>query len=175
MQLEDQQQGHVSMQESCLICFIHSFSYQKNTKQDLSSKVNVLESRIQQLESVLVSMFPREKETASTHQTPVQNSLKSRPKSVGMARTCAELRAADPSASSGLHMIDPDGQGVGDDPISVYCDMTTGNNDKLFPVFFQNKTLSLYCLCRYDSNSSRQRFAAGCGPLRRTRMLFESN
>lgn len=107
-QLEAQQQSH------------------KNTKQDLLSKVNVLESRIQQLESVFVSMFPREKETITTHQTSVQNSFENRPKSIGMARTCAELRAADPSVSSGLHLIDPDGQGVGDSPISVYCNMTTG-------------------------------------------------
>ncbi len=25
-----------------------------------------------------------------------------------------------------MHWIDPDGQGVGDDPIYVYCDMTSG-------------------------------------------------
>lgn len=71
-------------------------------------------------------MFPGEKETITTHQTSVQNSFENRPKSIGMARTCAELRAADPSVSSGLHLIDPDGQGVGDSPISVYCNMTTG-------------------------------------------------
>jgi hypothetical protein len=44
----------------------------------------------------------------------------------GIPRTCRELRAADPSLSSGMHWIDPDGQGVGDDPIYVYCDMTSG-------------------------------------------------
>ena len=44
----------------------------------------------------------------------------------GIPRTCKELRAADPSISSGMHWIDPDGQGVGDNPIYVYCDMTSG-------------------------------------------------
>jgi hypothetical protein len=44
----------------------------------------------------------------------------------GIPRTCRELRAADPSLSSGMHWIDPDGQGVGDNPIYVYCDMTSG-------------------------------------------------
>jgi hypothetical protein len=42
-------------------------------------------------------------------------------------RTCREIRAADPSASSGMYWIDPDGQGVGDDPIYVHCDMASGN------------------------------------------------
>ncbi|XP_057368939.1 uncharacterized protein LOC130690004 [Daphnia carinata] len=107
-QLEAQQQGR------------------NDEKQDLLSKFNVLESRIQQLETVFVSMFPRQKETASRHQTSVENSFESPPKSVGMARTCAELHAADPSLPSGLHLIDPDGQGVGDNPINVYCNMTTG-------------------------------------------------
>lgn len=41
-------------------------------------------------------------------------------------RTCREARAADPSLSSGMYWIDPDGQGVGDGPIYVYCDMTSG-------------------------------------------------
>ncbi|EFX89078.1 hypothetical protein DAPPUDRAFT_310805 [Daphnia pulex] len=42
-------------------------------------------------------------------------------------RTCREARAADPSLSSGMYWIDPDGQGVGDGPIYVYCDMTSGS------------------------------------------------
>ncbi len=44
-----------------------------------------------------------------------------------MPRTCREARAADPSLNSGMYWIDPDGQGVGDDPIYVYCDMAKGN------------------------------------------------
>jgi hypothetical protein len=41
-------------------------------------------------------------------------------------RTCTEARLADPTLTSGMHWIDPDGQGVGDDPIYVYCNTTTG-------------------------------------------------
>ena len=41
-------------------------------------------------------------------------------------RTCKELNQADPSLVSGMYWIDPDGQGVGDDPIYVNCDMKTG-------------------------------------------------
>jgi hypothetical protein len=43
-----------------------------------------------------------------------------------MVRTCQELRAADPTLKSDMYWIDPDGQGVGDDPIRVHCDMATG-------------------------------------------------
>ncbi|XP_046448520.1 uncharacterized protein LOC124197226 isoform X1 [Daphnia pulex] len=42
-------------------------------------------------------------------------------------RSCSHIRAALPSQTSGMHWIDPDGQGVGDDPIYVYCNMTTGS------------------------------------------------
>ena len=55
------------------------------------------------------------------------NDLKSKMgKSVSFPRTCRELRASDPTVTSGMHWIDPDGQGIGDDPIYVYCDMTKG-------------------------------------------------
>jgi hypothetical protein len=54
-----------------------------------------------------------------------QNVIQSSGKS-GIPRTCRELRAANPSLASGMQFIDPDGQGIGDDPIFVYCDMSTG-------------------------------------------------
>ena len=41
-------------------------------------------------------------------------------------RTCQELHQADPSLPYGMYWIDPDGRGVGDDPIYVECDMATG-------------------------------------------------
>jgi hypothetical protein len=43
-----------------------------------------------------------------------------------MPRTCREAHQADPSLTSGMYWIDPDGQAVGDDPIYVYCDMNSG-------------------------------------------------
>ncbi|KAK4011391.1 hypothetical protein OUZ56_020505 [Daphnia magna] len=46
---------------------------------------------------------------------------------ISISRTCRETRDADPSLSSGMYWIDPDGQGVGDDPIYVFCNMTTGS------------------------------------------------
>ena len=44
-----------------------------------------------------------------------------------MPRSCAEARSADPTLQSGNYYVDPDGTNVGDDPIYVYCDMSTGN------------------------------------------------
>lgn len=41
-------------------------------------------------------------------------------------KTCLEALAADPSLESGMFFIDPDGHGMGDEPIYVYCNMTTG-------------------------------------------------
>ena len=45
---------------------------------------------------------------------------------IAIQRTCREIKTADPALSSGMYWIDPDGQGIGDDPVYVYCDMTTG-------------------------------------------------
>lgn len=44
----------------------------------------------------------------------------------GDPKTCLEALTADPSLESGMYWIDPDGQGRGDNPIYVYCNMTTG-------------------------------------------------
>jgi hypothetical protein len=46
----------------------------------------------------------------------------------GNPKTCLEALTADPSLESGMFWIDPDGQGSGDGPIYVYCNMTTGNS-----------------------------------------------
>jgi hypothetical protein len=43
-----------------------------------------------------------------------------------MPRTCREAHLADPSLTSGMYWIDPDGQDVGDSPIYVYCDIVSG-------------------------------------------------
>lgn len=45
-------------------------------------------------------------------------------------RTCLEAMLGDPLLNSGMHWIDPDGQGVGDAPIFVYCDMTSGKKER---------------------------------------------
>ncbi len=52
----------------------------------------------------------------------------------GIPRSCHEARLADPSLSTGVYWIDPDGQGVGDDPIQVNCDMSSGMIYSLLPI-----------------------------------------
>ncbi|XP_046646959.1 uncharacterized protein LOC124337002 [Daphnia pulicaria] len=96
----------------------------------LETKVAALEAKNVELETkvqhhdILVEKFARleialqQAESQRTSQLSVKNS---------MPRTCREARAADPSLSSGMYWIDPDGQGVGDDPIYVYCDMAKGS------------------------------------------------
>jgi hypothetical protein len=75
----------------------------------------------QYVQDILVEKLAR-LEIALQRQTTSQLSVKN-----SMPRTCKEARAADPSLNSGMYWIDPDGQGVGDDPIYVYCDMAKGN------------------------------------------------
>jgi hypothetical protein len=83
-----------------------------------------LEVKIQDQDRILISLLE-----VSTDSKLFQNNNKIAIRSTGRSgipRTCKELRAADPSLSSGMHWIDPDGQGVGADPIYVYCDVTSG-------------------------------------------------
>jgi hypothetical protein len=95
----------------------------------LEAKNFQLEVKIQEQERILISLLEPAELPVSTDSKlfPVNKeiSIQSTGRS-GIPRTCSELRAADPSLSSGMHWIDPDGQGVGDDPIYVYCDMTSG-------------------------------------------------
>jgi hypothetical protein len=51
--------------------------------------------------------------------------LKSCTKGV-MPRSCHEVRMTDPSLPTDVYWINSDGQDVGDDPIQVNCDMSTG-------------------------------------------------
>ena len=85
----------------------------------LESKVTRLEEKDLQQE-LLIKELLKEREVVSA----IEERLVGR--SVSFPRTCRELRSSDPSLTSGMHWIDPDGQGVGDDPIYVYCDMTKG-------------------------------------------------
>lgn len=103
----------------------------------LEEKVTVLEARNAQLETqvkeqetILISVLvqTRDHSESGSLKSIFKNreaAIRSTGKS-GISRTCRELRAADPTLSSGMQWIDPDGQGVGEDPIYVHCNMTSG-------------------------------------------------
>ena len=82
------------------------------------ARLKELELKVTRLEEIIDSQKERDIGSAIG-----QNSVG---RSVSFPRTCRELRASDPTLTSGMHWIDPDGQGVGDDPIYVYCNMATG-------------------------------------------------
>ena len=104
---------------------------QNELRQDLTLKVTRLETKVNEQETIInfllqanelpVSPTGSKSIVANTRQNVIQSSGKS-----GISRTCRELRAANPSIASGMQWIDPDGQGIGDDPIYVYCDMSIG-------------------------------------------------
>jgi hypothetical protein len=93
--------------------------------------VTRLEAKVQEQETILNFLLQANDEPISPtgsksiasnyRQNVIQSSGKS-----GIPRTCQELCAANPSLASGMQWIDPDGQGIGDDPIYVYCDMSSG-------------------------------------------------
>jgi hypothetical protein len=57
------------------------------------------------------------------------------------SRTCRQVRDGDPSLTSGMYWIDPDGQGIGDGPIYVYCDMATGFIEVQITLNYLHETL----------------------------------
>ena len=97
--------------------------------EELESKVTRLEERDLQQDLLIKKLQQKEMPIGSAEFTQSHLALNDEHKigkGVPFPRTCRELRAADPTSTSGMHWIDPDGQGVGDAPIYVYCDMTKG-------------------------------------------------
>lgn len=90
---------------------------------NLESKVIQLEKKIEQQDSIIVALLNQQDGS-------VDNQLSTK---VAVLRTCQELRKSDSSLISGEFLIDPDGPGVGDEPILAYCNMTTGKvSDSFF-------------------------------------------
>jgi hypothetical protein len=106
--------------------------------------VTRLEAKVQEQETILNFLLQANDElpispavSKSIASNYRQNVIQSSGKS-GIPRTCRELRAANPSLSSGMQFIDPDGQGIGDDPIYVYCDMSSGKFSSCSFISFLN-------------------------------------
>nr|CAH0107071.1 unnamed protein product [Daphnia galeata] len=88
------------------------------------SRLEALELKVQQHEEKVTQL---ELALINAKSSPMKlNEISSTARN-GIPRTCREAHLADPSLTSGMHWIDPDGQAVGDDPIYVYCDMISGS------------------------------------------------
>ncbi|XP_046456719.1 uncharacterized protein LOC124203884 isoform X2 [Daphnia pulex] len=111
----------------------------KNVKMEekvtqLETRNGQLETKVKDQEKMLTLLKASELAISVTGLKSIFNNVDNAIESTGRSgipRTCRELRAIDPSLSSGMHWIDPDGQGVGDDPIYVYCDMASGSTSIL--------------------------------------------
>jgi hypothetical protein len=131
----------------------------------LEAKNVQLETKVQNQEILLASLLlqfsnqadtPIDSKEISNYQTETKSSSRA-----GITRTCQELRADNPSLPSGMQWIDPDGQGVGDNPIYVYCDMATGITISFKSIIFlnvrnTNTIISFILINRIDFNSTRQ-------------------
>jgi hypothetical protein len=101
---------------------ICQFRRQSANQQVLLTKVNELETAVQEHEEYSSSLS-RQDEGQETENVWTKSEF---------YRTCADLRATDLSIPSGMRWIDPDGQGVGENPIHVYCNMSTGEMNFCF-------------------------------------------
>ena len=91
----------------------------KNTKmetklEESERKITELANTVSKLKGLEVKLLDVESNVKSILRNGIQY------------KTCAEMRRAYPFMKSGTYWIDPDGQGIGDDPIRVICDMTKG-------------------------------------------------
>ncbi len=88
-----------------------------------------MKSRFEEFVGAVEIQFDRLREEVrqlKTNKATEKNSHTSVASRGVIPRSCHEARLADPSLSTGVYWIDPDGQGVGDDPIQVNCDMSSG-------------------------------------------------
>jgi hypothetical protein len=109
---------------------------QQNVKQQyLLKKVEELETKVKTHEKWLPSILDHNARKIPHTHTPTGK----------IRRTCAEIRSMDLTIPSGMQWIDPDGQGVGETPIYVYCDMTTGKMNLCF-LFFANLDIKINSL-----------------------------
>ncbi len=93
-----------------------------------NDQIIALQEQVQHLALMLVdnSFIDTKSRNAKTS---VQNNIRS---AVFYPRTCKEARDSGlpEFQESGMYWIDPDGLGIGDGVIYVYCDMSSGKHNK---------------------------------------------
>ena len=65
-------------------------------------------------------------------------------------KTCEEIRVFDPDSETGMYWVDPDGNGLGDPPIYVHCNMATGSTS----VAHDNEHPADVCIVSNIANST---------------------
>ena len=95
----------------------------KQVLTEKSNRIELLETEFQNLKSIVIELTTERK---STKNDGFITNDPQRGKDV-LFRTCHEAHTNNPTLPSGMRWIDPDGQEIGDYPILVYCDMTSGN------------------------------------------------
>jgi hypothetical protein len=115
---------------SKMISYCFPTKNKNEIRKKLATKVKALEETIHHQELLI---FALQKEISSSTESSKKVLSKGLDKlsteKSNNFRTCHEIRLEDPTLPSGMYWIDPDGNGIGDFPISVYCNMTTGNRD----------------------------------------------
>jgi hypothetical protein len=104
--------------------------------------LETLERKVEQHDNLLIDLKNEQ------HQLKAESSYP-------ILRTCSHIRATLPSQTSGMYWIDPDGQGIGDEPIYVYCNMSTGKSFSIL-YFYKNYILNGCHVIRFDGDIARQ-------------------
>ena len=136
-------------------------------KDDLETRIVHLETKVTRLEG---KVEQQQTLISRTKSLSMKFDINQEFRKNAILRTCREVHASNPLLDSGMYWIDPDGQGVGDDPINVFCNMTTGRKQ----VLNQEKFI-LIRMRRIDFCKARQRIENGRQPMPRARMLFKEN
>ncbi|KZS14822.1 Contactin associated protein 1-like protein [Daphnia magna] len=92
---------------------------------DLETKVSRLEAKVKKQDSIVAVLKKGHK--PFTDNVDINRHRRHN----ATLRTCHEIHAANPSYASGMYWIDPDGQGIGDPPIHVHCDMVAKKNSRM--------------------------------------------
>ena len=89
----------------------------------LEAKVDRLETKVEEQEALLIDL---QRQTSAKLAAGKTGSDPLAERNFETYRTCSEAIAYDPSLPSGMYLIDPDINCIGDGPINVYCDMVKG-------------------------------------------------
>lgn len=107
-----------------------SLREERNLNDKFREQLSPLESKVKLLQKELddnISTIDRLNKKVAKLESVSTGSPSIHDRGTNIPRSCQELKSTDPTLTTGSYLIDPDGTGVGDSAITVFCDMTTGN------------------------------------------------